>query len=136
MTKEGLAAQLNGREYAYEIITKDEAKEAQANGLVVVFGLSDDLMEFRGAIRDEIGAWNGTTAILTPDGLLENECSHDDCPYAAKIAAAAKSKIEAIFDSEGYAWVYKTDIPHSTFEVMEDGEKYCRGIVFSMADVV
>jgi len=27
---------------------------------------------------------------------------------------------------------YETDIPHETFDIYEDGEKFCRGIVFSI----
>ena len=42
MTKEELAATLNGREYNHEI-TKEEEAEARENGLVVIFGASDDL---------------------------------------------------------------------------------------------
>ncbi len=45
--------------------------------------------------------------------------------------------IEALWAPEsdpGYSWVYKTDIPHESFEVVEDGEPYCRRIVFSLAD--
>ena len=33
------------------------------------------------------------------------------------------------------AWTYMTDIPHATFDVMDDGELYCRGIVFALADL-
>lgn len=32
-------------------------------------------------------------------------------------------------------WAYVTEIPHETFMVYEDGESYCRGIVFSIDDV-
>ena len=30
-------------------------------------------------------------------------------------------------------WVYRTDIPHVTFMMYEDGEPCCRGIVFYLA---
>ena len=33
------------------------------------------------------------------------------------------------------SWSYLTDIPHKTFDIMEDGEIYCRGIVFSLDDL-
>ena len=32
-------------------------------------------------------------------------------------------------------WCYKTDIPHETFMIYDDGEPYCRGIVFSIEDL-
>lgn len=48
---------------------------------------------------------------------------------------SAKS-IEALWCKEdGYSWTYKTEIPHATFEVVEDEEPYCRGIVFALADL-
>jgi hypothetical protein len=34
-----------------------------------------------------------------------------------------------------YSWTYATEIPHATFEVIEDDGPYCRGIVFALADV-
>ena len=37
-------------------------------------------------------------------------------------------------EGEELAWVYKTDIPHATFLIHDDDEKYCRGIVFRLAD--
>ena len=72
MTKEELAARLTGREYRDEITAAEEA-EARAAGLVVVFGASDDLMEFEGAIRDEIGCYDGGTAMVDENGLLDRD---------------------------------------------------------------
>lgn len=44
--------------------------------------------------------------------------------------------IESLLAKEGdYSWTFKTKIHHSTFEVMEDGKPYCRGLVFALADV-
>lgn len=34
----------------------------------------------------------------------------------------------------GYSWIYQTDIPHATFEIVEGDDPYCRGIVFALAD--
>ncbi len=87
------------------------AAVAEENGLVVVFGASDDLCEIRGAEDDEIDCFDGGEATI----------------------AGAKVKIN--WCKDGYSWTYDTDIPHECFDVYEDGEKYCRGIVFSMSDV-
>lgn len=134
MDAKELAALLNGREYG-EVITKPEADQAKRHGLVVVYGASDDLMEFEGAIYDELSAYNGTTAYLTSAGLLENDRHNDECPHFAKQKQSAAT-IEALWAKEGdYSWTFKTDIPHETFEIVEDGEPYCRGIVFALADV-
>ena len=43
--------------------------------------------------------------------------------------------IKSLWDREGFSWILETEIPHSTFVIMEDGETYCRGIVFSLEDV-
>jgi hypothetical protein len=38
-------------------------------------------------------------------------------------------------DGERATWTYKTDIPHETFEIYDNGKLYCRGIVFSVDEV-
>src|ERR1035437_1391976 len=133
-----LAALLNGREYRKEMSLGEQA-DAKAAGLVVVFGASDDLMEFRGAINDELGANNGTTAYLTNEGMVENDCENDDCPHFKKLKAMAAT-ISSMWcehaDHPSLSWTFRTEIPHEEFTINEDGEPYCIGIVFALADVV
>ena len=131
MTPQELAERMNGRQYGNEI-TKEEVALAKASGLVVVFGYSDDGMELAGTIMDEIGAYNGTTVFLTTDGILEN--CEEECHHYQRALEKARP-LKAIWDREGYSWIYEAPFPHATFDVMEDGEKYCRGIVFRLADV-
>lgn len=135
MTKEELAQKLNGREYGEEI-TGEEEKAADESRLVVLFGASDDLAEFRGAFNDELGCCDGGYLYVDIKGiLLDHDCDCDFCGYKDRQAKARK--IEAIWDKDGYSWQYKTDIPHATFEIIKDsGErKYCRGIVFNVSDL-
>lgn len=106
MTKEQMAALLNGREIGQEI-TKDEEHIAKESGLLVVFGASDDLMEFRGKYRQEFDCYDG-----------------GKFPF-----------IEAIWGRDDISWQYETELPHATFDIMEDGEVYCRGIVIDMGDI-
>ena len=121
MTAEQFAARLTGRAYGNEITTADAA-EAKRAGLVVVYGASDDLMEFEGAIYDEVGAWEGATVYVRRDGTVA-----DEPPGAC---------IDALWCAEpGYSWTYRTELSHATFEIVEDGEPYCRGIVFRMEDL-
>ena len=54
MTAKELAEMLTGREYGMEI-TRGEAQRAADAGLVVVYGYSDDNVEFAGAIDGEVG---------------------------------------------------------------------------------
>ena len=134
MNAKDIALALNGEEYPLSIGATFRA-EAKASGLVIVYGASDDLMEFDGAVHDEIGAYEGATAYLDSTGLLENDCDNDECPHFEKLKVKAAT-IEALWDpGEGYSWKYQTAIPHETFEIVEDGEPYCRGIVFALADV-
>jgi hypothetical protein len=139
MTKEQLAALLNGRECRSEI-TRDEAVQAKAAGLVVVYGASDDLMEFDGAFRDEIDCYNGGDALVDANGVLDRDQIDDNDDNAiADFVERKKSAqvIEAIWSEAGNAaaWTYKTEIPHATFDVMDEGDTYCRGIVFALADL-
>lgn len=132
MNRHELAATLDGRQYRDEMSRVEEIL-AKESGLVVVFGASDDLMEFRGAVNDEIGVYEGGVAHFTRAGLLTNECDNEDCPFFAKMKNTATT-IGAKWDTEGYSWVYETTIPHSTFDILEDDEKYCRGVVFALSD--
>lgn len=144
MTPQDFAARLNGREYGSEI-TKPEEAEAKAAGLVVVFGYSDDNVELRGAISEEVGMFDGGTVCVTSEGTLmpmweDIDCTDKDVAreYFRK-DALPRVGIECEWsplDEEGLSWRYKTRLPHATFDVIEDGEVYCRGIVFALADVM
>ncbi len=135
MTLEEAALRLHGNEYREEG-SKELFEEMKAAGLAVVFGGSDDLAELRGAIYDEVGAYSGGKIFLTEKGLLENPCENDECPYHKQVKAKART-IKVLWAPEshpGLSWAYETDIPHAIFDILEDGEVYCRGIVFRLAD--
>lgn len=139
MDAKELAQQLNGSKYPCDI-PKALAQLAKDNGLVIVYGASDDLMEFDGAFRDEVGAYEGTTVKISAKGLLPNfeDINKDDKDALRKYFATESighSTIEALWCKEdGYSFTYKTAIPHATFDVLEDGDKYCRGIVFKLSE--
>lgn len=132
MTKEELAAQLNGRTIGWEI-TDDEAKQAAADRLVVVFGASDDLCEFRGDIQDEVDCHGGTEILLHNRDLYDPECC-DDCPHEKRLAAKLP-RIKTLWCDRGADWSYDIPWPHALFHIYEDGELYCIGAVFSTDDV-
>jgi hypothetical protein len=130
-----VANKLNGVQYGdeYRILTTEYCKELRRNGIVVVRGYSDDLTEFDGAISDEFGA---DLFHLNSKGLIRSDCEDDNCPYFEKILKEAKYYIKSLWcEVENYAWAYETNIPHITFDVMEDEDKYCRGIVFKLSDL-
>ena len=108
MTLKEFAKMLDGREYLHEI-TKEEEALAKELGFVVVFGYSDDNAELRGAIYDEIGCFDG--------GKLE----HKDLPDAIYAKWCDRES--------NYPWSYETSIPHETFNIYENGDYWCIGIV-------
>jgi len=130
MTIQEFAKMLDGREMGNEM-TWEQKEQAKALGFVVVFGYSDDNAEFRGVIEDEVGCYDGGKIYLNEDGIFE-ECE-EDCKYS-RIAKKKCKVIEAVWDDgSGISWKYETDIPHATFDVMEDEEDiFCVGIVFDI----
>ena len=138
VTKETMAGWLDKREIGEEI-TEQEARHARESGLVVLFGASDDLVELRGAIEDESGADGGTVfkldqAGIVPDWLQVDHDDEDECREYFARSDGNKSTVTAKWCAEGdYSWTYETAIPHATFEVVENKQPYCRGIVFELA---
>jgi hypothetical protein len=139
MTKEEIAKQLDGSEYPLHI-SKELRHDCLKNGIVIVYGASDDLMEFRGAIEEELDCYGGGEFLFDRQGQIKDwydirdDIGEDDAKeYFERKANAAK--IEAIWSQGGYSWQYKVGFPCVGFDVMEDGEKYCRGIVFNLTDI-
>lgn len=146
-TKEELAALLSGRPYPHEI-TRQEAAEAYKAGLVAVYGGSDDLIYFSGAIADELGAGEESEFYLDEHGVLEGYESPEEWLESFRFGSPTWEDVEVFaerrkkarkitthWNRDGYSWTYETDIPHATFEIMDEGDKYCRGIVFSIGDL-
>ena len=127
MNKKEIAATLDGMDYGADL-PAEAVLDAKRNGIVIVFGGSDDLLEFRGAIEDEVVCYGGGIVHLDKNGLVQNKCDNGEIILRTKA-------IRAIWDSEGYSWIFKMDIPYETFEILENGENYCRGIVFSMENL-
>lgn len=133
-----IAEMMNGRQCGDEIVngTIELAKE---NNLVIVFGASDDLIEFRGAIDDEADCYEGGSAYITKDGeLLDvdylSDCDH--CKYLKKIKESS-IEIKALWceTNTNCCWTYEISIPHEKFMIWEDDEQYCQGIIFSLEDI-
>ena len=159
LTKEELAAKLDRCDDVDSL--HSVIQSAKENNFVIVFGASDDLVEFRGAIDDEEGAYNGRVIDITNTGLPKNECDDEHCPYYKRYLETARKNGEVrqikIFwcgkckgekmDTAKYtaigtpAWCYETDIPHAVFSMYEAKDElspnkkrsyYCRGIVIDL----
>lgn len=134
MTAKELAEMLSGREYGMEI-SGQESRLAAESGLIALYGYSDDNVEIVGAFRDEVGAYNGATIFLTKTGVLQDpacDCTENcNCPYFVRAKDTAKT-VEAVWGEGGVSWTFRTDIPHEKFNIYEDGELFCVGIVLSV----
>ena len=140
ITKELIAAALHGREYGdVQTVPGAIAEQAKAVGFVIVYGESDDLMEFRGAFTEEISAYEGTKALVDAEGVIERPRSLDERDDSATERYLQRKKIaatiEAIWAQGGCSWSYHTALPHAIFDIMEEGNVYCRGIVIAVADL-
>lgn len=126
MTKKDWAQKLNNRQYGEEITAEEEA-EAKKDGVVICFGYFDDCLELRGFFEDEVGIYtakqkevaiNSKGVTLTEEKVTKNH-----------------SIILCSWNKEGYVWHFKSDIPFEPFDILDDGEKHCRGIVLSLEDI-
>lgn len=146
MDAQEFANVLDGRDRELrEEIAENEEAIAMAVGLVVVYGVADDLMVFHGALSAEFDACSGEPVYVNADGFAVpdvNDCaSGEDCPHwqamrdeASKTAMSIKPvwcEDEAC-RADAIPWTFKTDIPHATFNIMDDGKVFCRGIVFAL----
>lgn len=125
---------ISGKEYGYPQFTKEEIEIAKENGFVIVYGASDDLMEFEGAIRDEGGCFDGGRVYFNKTEVCQDESDRSAFDnYSNSINAVWGRDTDE--NEKLITWTYETEIPHETFMIYEGGEPYCRGIVFSIDDV-
>jgi len=144
VTKEEMAAKLGGREYGDEI-TREEEKLAKESGLFVIFGYSDDNLEIRGVQNDEFGCYNGRTFLLDEKGILPATRLEDlDFESEEEVRDFLKRKdlaheLRAIWCDTSSPdlppWTYSIDVPHASFNIYEDGELVCIGLVIAAEDL-
>ena len=138
MTVKEFAAQIGGRRRGKEL-TADEKRLAKENGLVVVYGASDDTMIIDGALDDDAECFDGGTFHINRNGLVlwldEDGEFCENCPYF-KAELSSAMEITAVWHDKGNpCWTFKTDIPHEEFAVWDDDEPdhlFGIGIVFSL----
>lgn len=131
-----LANLLDGNIMGQEISKELEAV-AKEQGLVVVFGASDDLVEFRGAISDE--GSEGNPIQLSRSGLFDWETECDcQCQYM-KAYSANLPTVTGFYGSKDHPqtyWHIATKLPHSVFNITEEGEEGASiGIVFDFNEL-
>lgn len=135
-TRDAFAARLNGREYGSEMTTAEEA-EAKAARLLVVFGASDDLTEFRGIIDDEAGASDRYGHRVARVGGIWTIIEPTEDMYGRRVEPEGVL-IETKWCPETLetSWLIKPSVPFALFDIMEDDDLYCRGAVIDEADLL
>lgn len=111
-------------------------QSAKDNGLVIVYGYSDDNIEIEGALREEIGAYDGGTVFFYKGEVLlecDDPCTHCEDDNKKNVA----KRVEGHWNQDGYSWVMEAhdDIKGYPFDIMEDDEKFCKGLVFDIKDI-
>lgn len=114
------AEKLNNIEYPADEIW-NMRKQFEEDGVVVVYGASDDLIEFEGVIQDEGDCYNDKVFYLNKEGLT---------------TSYRKNYVKVTHPHDGTVqFNYETNIPCEWFNVVEDGELYCKGFVFNINDL-
>ena len=126
MTKKELAEKLNGGQKGES--SEDVLEDAKQSGLVMVTGASDDLMEFAGAFRDEGGCFDGGRVYFDCDGVDQEGEERANWIDAKWCDGTNRNGIQA-------TWTYETDIPCERFDIYEQQDIYCEGLVFSIDDL-
>jgi hypothetical protein len=132
VTRDEAARLLDGREYLDEVPDPLHRQLREA-GLVAVFGGSDDLVYFAGAISDERGARDGTLFHVDAKGLILDDPSDPDW-HDREPRLSLAGVIRSLWWRDRISWSYETTIPHATFTILEDDEIYCWGLVFALSD--
>lgn len=133
------ARDLDGQEYPFHI--DRQTREAMvAQGVLIAYGASDDLLEFDGVWRDEVSAYRGAQCWIRKDGKgVVDRSVYCECEYGKRaykedgggVRVAAKWND----NGRGPAWtVIVEGVPHETFMINDDGEPFCRAVVFFAED--
>ena len=144
MKKEELAQLLNGRQIGKEM-TYQEHLQARKNGLLVCYGHSYDLLEFRGIIYNRVSFYEGEDIFLYKNkdqkiAILE-ESNYDEIKEILAgynlgfILPKIPIKIQWCPKELDCTWLITTDIPHATFDIYDDEDLYSRGIVLELSDI-
>ena len=133
MNKEQVAEMLNGRQYHEEIPT--ELKDhVDFKKFVIIFGASDDIASIEGVVRDEYGCFDGGKFYFDAIGLVEIE--EDFYEQGNSVNVDHLLEVSSKWcESDTYSWTYETEVPHASFDILEDDSKYCRGIVFDASEL-
>jgi hypothetical protein len=140
---------LNGRD-CENLITDSEIEILKNNNLVIVYGENDNLIKFKGVFNDEQEYYNifqKQYITVNPKGIYKGICSHKDCEHYEFFSnfycencefAGDDSKnfvITVLYGATYFAWLILTHIQHSSFDILKNDKKFCKGIVFNLDNI-
>lgn len=130
------ATVLNNREYREEL-TGEEQIKMREEGVVCIFGASDDLCELRGAFSDEIDCYGGGKFcyVSEADRFVENTYYERNPDELIQVDLDNRFYLE-ISSDKGY-WTYglPDEVEFEEFRVMEDEELYAIGKLILVKDL-
>lgn len=144
MNKIEFANRISGKE-AGSILNKKENELATENNLVAIFGDSDDLISFGGAIDDEYGAYEGGEVKIDRKGIITRPKQDDHSPeeFDNLMDDYLKRKknsvtIRAEWEPKsipGCSWLIHAPIPYAPFRIMKEGELFGIGMVIDLKEL-
>ena len=132
-----------GKEHGYRL-SKEEAKMAEENGLIVMTGRSYDfcgdlVMDacFYGVIHGLIHVCDTADILITPTiAATIPDCGTRCCKFFKLAMAGAKKIVFHCMQNSETIWATRTSIPHETFPVFDSsGFHVIDGIVISVEDL-
>lgn len=158
-TIEDLAKLLDGNEYRDELYNEygmniyDICKK---NKWIIIYGASDDLIEFEGVISDEDGAWDGTLCKLVKPGDFYLEDEDDETYKKAKDYKFVRINqdelnelknnnykdtcvVEMLWCPDGTDMSWQVNVKgaeFAKFNVMEDEEVYCEAAIVDLSKFI
>ena len=122
---------INGKERGYPQFTKGEMQAARENGFVIACSIPDSLIVFDGAVKGDGICFGGGKVFFNHDEVYQGY-NKEKYPYWINVVWCGGETDEI---GRKITWTYETEIPHETFMIYEDGEPFCRGIVFKVEDL-
>lgn len=134
-----MAELLDLRQYREEVSPAEDSS-ARSQGLLIVYGASDDLCEFAGIYSEEHGAGEKTVFEFDGDGAFIEKFPdmHEELVKGGWKPPKTAFTVTAEFCPDDFdgTWKMSSSVPteyKSYFYVYEDEDLYCRGLVIDVA---
>lgn len=120
-----------------KVLNREKRKRLKADGVVIVYGDSDDRVEFHGALNEIHGTWPPDKIWLDQKGSvprfdeLDWECDEDVLRWAKRRENSTSLRIMR----GQYMFNFSIDIPYFKFFILESCIANYIGIAFSLQDL-